>query len=393
MSGPEGAIIAINAEANWRASRHAVQKVYGHLLLKNLEMNTPPWFDQGLARLFASFEIGRDQMMLGRARADEVGFFQLARKRNWDWLAWDEFFGKNYSGSRQFDSQAWLLLHYCFLSSERAQSWRVGILQLAFEAQMGNSDYPALLQRYLGVDFAGLQEELERYARKVNFPAVDLPLPENFKRGKLDYSNLAPEVLTEVLWELKVRSGRHEGLAELLAQGINETQRARRWELFGLLAFVQNDADTAFERWDRAIELGSSNGFIHRARAEAGLAGVLKIGPSSHPLNPAKVDEWRASLLRSLEAEPEDLRAIQWLACLEALAPEPDVANVNRVQRAVGELPRPYLTYLAVAWIRYQLGDRQTAASIVASLKPWTNWEYAQWVSALEFELETASTE
>ncbi len=386
VSQADGALIAMSGESRWKHSRRSVQKVYAYTLLSSIGMSQPPWFGAGLSKVFASFEIGRNEMMLGRASADEVYVLQRREQMPWSELLhmqpslWQRL---SAIGAPVHDAQAWALLHYCFLSPERAQTWRAGILQMALDAQMGERDYAALVQRHLGVSMEELTEEMKAYTRKTDFPAADLPLPEGGVKSKLRLKKADPVGVEDALWEVKARFKKDDATVAELAVARAETSRLRLRELQGSLALVLGDVESAEAHWDQAREAGSQNAFVVRFRAEREIRRRLAQGAIEQQFSPAEAEPLRAELERALELDPGDYFSVQWLAWLEALAEKPSIANVNRVQRAVGEMARPHLTYLAIARLQSRLGDAATARNLVNSLQAWPNWEWAPAVRAV----------
>ena len=79
---------------------------------------------------------------------------------------------------------------------------------------------------------------------------------------------------------------------------------------------------------------------------------------------------------------------MMYLAWLEALSTQPVVENINLVQRSVGGMIQPGLTLLAIAKLRWQMGDESTARTLVYEYHDREHWPWVELVDLMETKID-----
>ncbi len=393
----DSSFMAMSGESHWKYSKILVQGIYTHTVLQRLGLHEQAWFARGASVMFSMFEVGREEVVLGRAPLELVDrlnkmdrLLPLETLFSATQQEWGDY---GFHQRRMMDAHAWLLMHYAFFSAERSREWRAAILGLVYEVQFGNTDWNALVQAHLGVDLETLQAELTAYARHRRYATVVLPHPEGWTGRELDYDRVDPVEMADVMLETRIRLARDQTAITEILERLETEPRVRLYELAGLHALYNRQPQLAFARWRKAIEAGSEDPYVVRAEAQFTVVDRVHRGLLDLQFSAEEATTLRAALERSLELNPSDQYALQWLAWLEALAEEPSVAHMNRVQRAVRDMVRPELTLLAIAVFRLRAGDLETARAIIEpyQLNTRRNWQWKQAVLSIERKLAATS--
>src|SRR5690606_8889215 len=110
----------------------------------------------------------------------------------------------------------------------------------------------------------------------------------------------------------------------------------RPYEVLGVIAQLNQDADLARDHWAQAEAHDSDNVYAYLAGVERDLEPWLRGVQLQQSIPPAMAALQRTRLERTLALDPDDQRAVYWLAWLESFAAEPSLANANLVQHRVG---------------------------------------------------------
>jgi hypothetical protein len=92
------------------------------------------------------------------------------------------------------------------------------------------------------------------------------------------------------------------------------------------------------------------------------------INSLNYRLPDAKVQSLRQNLLLAIESNPNHMKSVEWLAYLESIAGKPNVSNIERVQKMVGQERHPRRTLLSSAVIRWRFKGYETSEYILELL-------------------------
>jgi hypothetical protein len=121
------------------------------------------------------------------------------------------------------------------------------------------------------------------------------------------------------------------------------------------------DQDTAFERWQKAVDLGTQNVSVLQELAGLEAQRWFSRLDVTFELPAPKAESLRSLLLRSIDKAPNQTLAYETLAWVEATVKKPSPANINQVQSRLPSLYPRDRTMLALALIRTRFSDFATA--------------------------------
>jgi hypothetical protein len=375
-ASPDRSIIALSAEYDLESTQHTIFHEYIHHLFRVTGEEPPVWYNEGMAELFSTLEIGSNGLILGKPLPGHVAL--VARE---DLLPLATLFAVDYQSSIYtqgqhtglFYAESWALLHYSlfgkagplqarlddFLRFAAAQRWKTG----------GSEELRAAFQQKVGIDYPAMEELLERYVRTGRYATRKVAPPKIASPESYPQRAVSHEEMRERLAELALRVNRDPRGKLVLLQALEKNPaNIRALESLGADALIDGDEVTFRERWERAIAAGSRNPALYHELAL--FEGRRWFGEFDYyfRLPEQKTEELRKLLLRSIEGAPDQVVAYELLAWVEASAPAPKPAHVNLVQQHFPVLKEQQRTLLALALVRARLGDKETALQLLADL-------------------------
>lgn len=371
--GDDAAYIAIDLGSADRAKR-TIYHEYLHQMASVHDLNLPLWLNEGFAEFYSTFRMKKGEVILGDPIEEHVRFLRQVRAFNVrDLVAIREDSPAYNEGFRQgvFYAQSWALVHY-LLCGKSARDNAAGLsryMTMRRSAVLDGAD----TQRFeaaFGVDYETIEKELTRYLRGGRYNrytgVVDTgPLPVIPTFVPAD-----PAVLDCALIELQWRAQQTPAAKfELLTLAEANPTRPEPHESLGAISWRENQWEEAVRHWRRAAELGSRNPWMQVQVVNRQITDFVTNQNLDYRLPDPLAAGLRDQLLRALEMNADYGDAYELLALTEAFAATPDIANVNRVQRQAGKIERPQRLLLALAILRWRVGDTATGLKILQALE------------------------
>jgi tetratricopeptide (TPR) repeat protein len=263
----------------------AVYHEYTHLLLQRLSANLSPWFNEGLAEYFSTFEAAGNAAkfgifidghldLLSRGRMPVSELFAVTRD------------SKTYNeGDRRsvFYAQSWLLMHYAF--GERGERWKQLV---TLETLVENGAAPeAAFQQAFGVAPSVLDGELAQYAQRSLMRFYAVPLDQRVAtRVQAQPVRVSEAEAQARLGDLLVHAGRTEEATALLETSLKASpDLPLAHAALGLLLLRQKQSDQAMAHLERAAAASDTDEFV---RFYYGVALMDRAAPSSGDADIAK---------------------------------------------------------------------------------------------------------
>lgn len=374
---PDRSIIALSAEYDLRQTQHIIFHEYIHHLFRATGEDPPVWYNEGMAELFSTIEIGSSGLILGKPLPGHVD--RLARE---DLLPLATLFAVDPQSSIYtqgqhtglFYAESWALLHYSFFGKDGPTQERLDDFLRFAAAQRwkldGSAGLQAVFRQKVGIDYLAMEKLLERYVRTGRYAARKLPQPKIAPPESYLQRAVSREEMRERLAELALRVNRDpRGKLALLQALEKNPANFRALESLGADALIDGDEITSRERWERAIAAGSRNPALYHEFALFEGRRWFSQFDYYFRLSEEKTEELRKLLLRSIECAPDQVVAYELLAWVEATAPAPKPVHVNLVQKHFPTLKEKHRTLLALALLRVRLGDPETALQLLADLE------------------------
>jgi tetratricopeptide (TPR) repeat protein len=283
---------------------------YVHLLVNNTmgEATIPPWFNEGLAEYYSTFDIEDDQKVyLGNLISSHL---QLLRSRQLIPLK-TLFAVDNYALHRTrgeaksfFYAESWALMHYLILGNNEKRLPQMGrFLQLA----LSNTPVEKAFQEAFQTDFATMEKELKNYINSGQYRGKVATF-----ENKLEFeTEMQSAPITEAdalayLGDLLLHTNRPEDADARLKQAlVLEPNHQLALASLGMVRVRQKKLEEARELLKKATEAGTQNylAYYYYALALSGQGGEGAEYVSSYPEETAQL--MQSALKKAIELKPD----------------------------------------------------------------------------------------
>jgi tetratricopeptide (TPR) repeat protein len=336
---------------------------YTHLLLRHNEPYWPMWLTEGMAEIYATFEVrGGHRASIGNPSDQHVSLLEQKPL-----LPLQELFAvtrdsPEYNEREQqgiFYAQSWLLTHYLMLGGNPAL--QANFRQLTPLLRQGQSPEEAFTNA-LHTSLPAMEAQLRHYLERGKFEPVELTVSPNLDTPRAFVTRgLTPTEVCYRLGDELLHIGQLEAAESYFLQARKLAPGSPLpYEGLGLLAARRGQPDEAVRFLRQAMQLGPLNFLAHYtyAREQCLLAAG---GPKVRSLEPATAAEIRAELQKSLALMPDFGPAHQLLGLFEMLQGEDLPAAEKQIARAIQLEPENQSYLLSLAQV--QLARRDPAAA------------------------------
>ncbi|HEY8995474.1 MAG TPA: hypothetical protein VIM71_12470 [Lacunisphaera sp.] len=372
---PDRTVIMLAPAQDKESAMEVVYHEYVHHLFRITEQNPAPWFNEGVAELFSTMQADREWLKLGQPAVGRVIELQRGRMMPFDALfaaRYDSPLFKDSGHSGMFYAQSWAFLHYCYFGLNKIPPEKMSVfLSVAGspEIQEHPGDFRMVCQELLGLDYAGLQREMERYTTRGKFMGRKAKRPTIVPQREYTLRPAGKEEMQIRLAELALRMADSPYANFAVREQLGRQPDARLHELMGSVALQAQEDDVAREHWRQAIELGTSNAAIFRELGRLEANAIFGQFNLDYRMPDQRAADLRHLLNKSLECAPEQSMGYEMLAWVEAMSGKPDIASLNRIQARFSTLNDRARTLLALAIVRMRLGQTADAAALLDKME------------------------
>lgn len=309
--------IILSLDGDDAEARHVVFHEAVHWHVNAFEGRMPPWVDEGLAELYATFELVDDTSY--RFGSPIAGHVALLRREKFlplselldvrrDSLLYNE-------GSRTsiFYAQAWALLHFLFYGERSPGREAVG----RFLAELPRAaSTEAAFRSAFGLDYAAMEQRLREYIDRGTYARERYARTTDDIARRLTTTAAAPGEIALARGSLLLAASRPADAAAHLRQAAEHAPRdPRAWELLGHLAVARKDMAAARTLLARAAEAGSKSYLVYYNLA---VTHLPEDGPSGFVSAPAGAESDQAAALyrRAIALGPSHVPSYEGLAGL-----------------------------------------------------------------------------
>jgi tetratricopeptide (TPR) repeat protein len=326
---------------------------YAHLLLRRNDRIWPMWLKEGMADIYATFQLQGNRATIALPRSkyllllahEPMMPLQELLEVTHDSPAYNE-------RERQgvFYAQSWLLTHYLMLGDNAVLRSRFG--QITRNLRDGMDQVEAFTNA-LGVSVAAVQNLLERYRRGGKFPEMQLALnAPALEVGRISFRPLPGAEACYRLGNQLLRVQQPERAeayfteAKTLAPG-----SPLPYEGLGLTALYQEKSPEALGFLGQAMKLNSGSFLTYYAFAREKLRQTRSASEGYSHLEKAKAQEIRQALQKAISIMPDFGPAHHLLGFLEIIQREDLNAAELQLKKALELEPDndSYLITLAQA--------------------------------------------
>ena len=336
---------------------------YTHLLLRHNQPFWPMWLTEGMAEIYATFEVSggyharignpidHHLRLLEQKPLMPLGeLFAVTRES-------PEYNEREHQGI--FYSESWLLTHYLMLGGNPAH--KANFRQLTPLLRQGQSPEQAFTNA-LRTTLPAMEAELRRYLARGKFEPLELTVSASLETPRAFATRgLTPTEVWYRLGDELLHIGRFDTAESYFLQARKLAPGSPLpYEGLGLLAATRGQSNDAVSWLHQAMQLGPLNFHAHYIYAREKYL-LTANGPSMHPLGKEPAAEIRGELQKSLALMPDFGPAHHLLGFFEMVQGEDLTAAEKQIERAIQLEPENQSYLLSLAQV--QLARREPDAA------------------------------
>jgi len=344
QSGEDVNYITLTAEDLADNPFRVIFHEYVHLLLHNTVRNLPPWFDEGLAEYYSTFDMADDgrKVLLGKVIP---GHLTILREGPWlplqSLLEADRnspyYHERDKTGS--FYAESWALVHYLILGNDRRRQRELAtFLDLLYQGAKPDR----VFQQAFHTSPQTLENELKAYIHQNAFSQATIVLPEKVASTT---TTIESETITlaearAFLGDLLLHIDRLDEAATMLEQAIAiDPKLSLAQAALGVVRVKQKRFGAAIVHLKKAAAQDPDNYLVHYYLAFALSRAAMTDGFTVTTYSPETRDTMRAELLRAIELNPKFPESYALLAFVNLTAEERLDESIGMVRHALTLAP------------------------------------------------------
>jgi len=268
QSGEDVNYIALSNEGEKAHPYSTIFHEYVHFLVSNDigRANAPPWFNEGLAEYYETFQIEDDQKVsLGIKRDSHLLLLQKNKL-----IPFETFFNMdNYTLHRQgkdgvglFYAQAWALTHYLMQSNAGSRSHQLNkFIDLASNGKTTKQAFGEAFQ----IDYATMESELKKYVEQKTYRTSIINLKNKLVfENEMQSSPVSEAEAKAVLGDLLFHTNRLPEAAAMLEESLKlDAGSSLANTSLGLVKMQQEKFAEAKKYLEKAVALDNKNYLAH----------------------------------------------------------------------------------------------------------------------------------
>jgi tetratricopeptide (TPR) repeat protein len=257
VHGQEKNYVALRLDAQGDNPYHVVYHEYVHLLT-NLNLRwLPVWLSEGMAEFFASAEIDRKGVLIGRPTRS-----QLTLLREHQLIPLEALFSADQSSplyneenkASIFYAQSWAVTHYLLVGDKGVHENQFYEYVSLLQQEM---DEPEARRRAFG-DLEQLKKSIQQYLGFFSFYGIRLDAPEDVDPSQFTMREMTPAESAAVRGDFLLYTHRPVEAQALLEEALRlDPHLASAHESMGFLYYQKEDYDQAGEWFQKAVQLDS----------------------------------------------------------------------------------------------------------------------------------------
>jgi tetratricopeptide (TPR) repeat protein len=375
--GSDENLIVLSLSQGRSNAMEVVYHEFAHLLLRHNEAYWPLWLAEGMADIYATFQIDASR----RARIGMPLAHHLRVLTNAPLMSLHDLFSvtresPSYNeSSRQglFYAQSWLLAQYLMLGSTPAR--QAQFRQLTPLLRQGLSPEAAFTNAFR-TTLPAMDAELRRYLAQGNFPSLDLLVQANVNGPRsIFWRALAPAEVSFHLGDELLRIGRLDAAEKYFARTKKLAPASPLgYEGSGLLAAKRGDSAQAISYFQEAMKRGPVSFLAHFTYALEKYRVASKEAGDRVRVDPKTAEEICAELEKSLAMMPDFGPAHNLLGFVELAQNDNLPAAEKHLLRSTQLEPENEAYQLTLAQVQLARNDIAEAKKTLAALqKPYVH--------------------
>ncbi len=327
QSGEDVNYIAISTEGEKEDTYGIIFHEYVHYMVDTNfgKSDVPPWFNEGLAEYYQTFQIKEDQkVLLGNLQDNHLALLQSNKM-----IPLRQFFGiDNYSlhqngnHSRSiFYAQAWALIHYLIQANHGANRENMGkFLALV----MRRVEPETALKQAFGYDYPTMEKELQKYVGQRTFVGTMITLKEKLVfDADITTAALSDAEANAYLGDLLYHTHEFADAEKQLqtALSLDENSSLANTSM-GLVKMRQHKFPEAKSYLEKAVASGQRNHYAYYNYAYVLSRENMDEFNYVSSFPAEKAEKMRAALKKSIEINPEFAESYRLLGFINVVNDE-----------------------------------------------------------------------
>lgn len=262
--GEDENIIVLNISGNELNPMALIFHEYTHMLTSRTARPLPLWLNEGLAELYSSFEVKKNEVTLGIPIRNHVYFL-----RDQKFLPLESLFAVGHGSPAYnerdkqgvFYAQSWALVHYLTFANKSArQQQLVQFLKLLDSG----ADVNRAFNEAFKTDYATMEKELRRYIGNSTYQVINYTLDSVEGEKEIQMQPLADAEVEFYLGNVLMGQRRlDEAEARFKQAAALDSNMARPYEGLGFVAMQRSKFEEAEEFFKQAVARDSKNHLAH----------------------------------------------------------------------------------------------------------------------------------
>ncbi|HXG84897.1 MAG TPA: tetratricopeptide repeat protein [Pyrinomonadaceae bacterium] len=353
--------ITLSAEGVRNDSFGLIFHEYTHFIVDNNfgRSNVPPWFNEGLAEYYQTFQIEGDrEVKLGALQNSHL--LQLQENKL---IPFDTFFGiDNHSlheqsddGVGMFYAQAWALMHYLIHGNGGArQKQMYKFLDLVMKNKTPKEAFAEAFQ----TDYAAMEKELKSYVAKNSYTITGLTFKEKLTFDtEMQTAPLSEAESRAYLGDLLYHGERFKEAEALLQQSLALDANSSQAQMtMGLVKMKQKNFDEARKYLEKSVRADAKNYLAYYNYAYVLSREGMDNGGFVLRYSVETAGKMRESLKKSIELNPKFAESYNLYAFISVVQNEEIEQGIDYLRRALTIAPgnQWYSVRLAELYMRKQ---------------------------------------
>jgi tetratricopeptide (TPR) repeat protein len=362
QSGPDVNYITLTAELGQESPFSTIFHEYVHSLTNDNTFSAPPWFSEGLAEFYSTFDVtdGEKKVWLGKPISHHV---YLLRENKF--LPIQRLFAVDH-GSPEYNerdkkgvfyAQSWALVHFLLLGNNaQRQPQFVKYLDLLAKGVPVDESFKQAFQ----TDYAAMEKELKNYIGRSTYPVQTFTFGE-----KLQFdATMESAPITEAEWnyhlgDLTLHLNRTD-CEQYLKKAIQlAPDLAVAHASLGIAQMRNQRFAEAKQSLERAVATGSQNHMVHYYYAYTLSREGMDASNMVRGYEPELAQKMREHLKKAISISPGFPESYNLLAFVNMVTGEELDESANLLQRAISLSPsrHDFVFMLAQIQMRQQKYD------------------------------------
>lgn len=357
--GREVNYITLTSEKREENPYSVIFHEYVHLLVNNTlgKTSVPPWFNEGLAEYYSTFDIEDDQKVyLGNLISPHLLLLRSSQLFPLDKLFSVDYYSleRNKHETRGlFYAQSWALLHYLIQGNEGKRRPQ---LSLFLDLLRTNTHLEKAFRQAFQTDYAGMLRELKDYIQRSSYRIQVVKFEKKLEfEAEMKTVPIAEAEALAYLGDLLYHLRRPDEATAKLKEALSlDASLPMANASLGMVLLEQKRISEAKEHLRRAVAESSSNYLAHYYHAYALSRESMTEGQPVYGFPDEAVRTMRAELHKAIELKPDFPESYHLLAFVNLVTNEQIDESIAMIKRAVALSPgsEEFLFVLAQLYMR-----------------------------------------